>query len=293
MASPQKENGFTAIANEIFEALCLRKIRGESRAVFDFILRKTYGYQKKEDILSLSQIATATGLARQHVCRALNHLKQVRMIERDAKGKTRPLKDYEAWVVPKRGLPKLAIGITKLGSPPSPEIGSYKRKGIKKERNLSKDKSVSAQVPETMNEDIDRSFPRKRLYGDEQINWFLDYWDFKFPQGFVEAEKWARIFVKHLKGKIGAKRLREVIEWASDPDCWWFSRLTGFKQLYYKRDTVLKNMETSAEDKEKAKKPHFDGDTMYRDKKGRWMIIPRSGGDHLIFNGNEKEIYYA
>lgn len=122
---------------------------------------------------------------------------------------------------------------------------TLRNKELKNERNLPKGKERSSKepLPESMNQDIDRSFPRKRLYGDETLNWFLDYWDYKFPNGFVEGEKWARIYVGHFKKKIGAGKLREMVEWVSDPDCWWYSRLSGFKMLYYKRDMILKQME--------------------------------------------------
>jgi len=118
-----------------------------------------------------------------------------------------------------------------------------KDKKVKNEKNLPKGKSEDAQPLESMNQDVDHSFPRKRLYGSEQVNWFLDYWDYKMPNPYIENEKWSRIYVNHLKNKIGAGKLREVIEWASDPDCWWYSKLTGFKMLYYKREQILQRMQ--------------------------------------------------
>lgn len=74
VANPQKENGYTAIANEILEALAKIRINGEARQVLDVILRKTYGYHKKQDRISLSQFAKATGLDSKAVCRAITKL---------------------------------------------------------------------------------------------------------------------------------------------------------------------------------------------------------------------------
>jgi len=62
MAEPQKENGYTPIANEIMEALCRIRIPGEERQVLDCILRKTYGWNKCEDAISLTQFMEMTGL---------------------------------------------------------------------------------------------------------------------------------------------------------------------------------------------------------------------------------------
>ena len=47
MANPQKENGYTSIANDIVEALAGIRIPGEARQCLDVILRKTYGWNKK------------------------------------------------------------------------------------------------------------------------------------------------------------------------------------------------------------------------------------------------------
>ena len=50
MVSPQWENGYTKIANEILESLARIRINGEARQVLDVIIRKTYGYGKKTEI---------------------------------------------------------------------------------------------------------------------------------------------------------------------------------------------------------------------------------------------------
>jgi len=71
---PQKENGFTPIANEIMEALVRFHIPGSEMRCLLFILRKTYGYHKKTDAISLSQFERATGIDRKSICRALNGL---------------------------------------------------------------------------------------------------------------------------------------------------------------------------------------------------------------------------
>lgn len=82
MANPQKENGYTAIANEIMEALARTRIPGEARQVLDVIVRKTYGYQKPTDLISLSQFVELTGLSRKCVCRAIEKLLEMRIIKK-------------------------------------------------------------------------------------------------------------------------------------------------------------------------------------------------------------------
>jgi len=95
-----------------------------------------------------------------------------------------------------------------------------------------------------MNKEIDRSFPRKRLYGDETLNWLLDFFEYRFDHPSLDGgEKWSKVFARHLKAKVGAGKAREMIEWASDPECWWYSKLTGIKMLYFKREFIIAAME--------------------------------------------------
>jgi phage replication O-like protein O len=74
LANPQKENGYTPIANEILEALYLVNLSPYEWRVLLFILRRTYGWRKPEDIISLSQFCDSVKLQRSHVCRSLKKL---------------------------------------------------------------------------------------------------------------------------------------------------------------------------------------------------------------------------
>jgi phage replication O-like protein O len=80
MVSPQLENGYTSIANEIMDALCRIRIPGEARQVLTVILRKTYGWNKKEDVIPLSQFVSATGMKKTHVVRSIYMLRDMNLI---------------------------------------------------------------------------------------------------------------------------------------------------------------------------------------------------------------------
>jgi phage replication O-like protein O len=67
MASPQTVNGFVSIANEIFEALARKKIPASARQVLDVIFRKTYGWNKLTDTISISQFSKATGICKRNI----------------------------------------------------------------------------------------------------------------------------------------------------------------------------------------------------------------------------------
>ena len=73
-----------------------------------FIIRKTYGYQKKVDHIANSQICLGTGLCKAVVCRVIKDLGEMNIIIRDGKN-TGFQKDWEMWK-------KLAIPSTKVSS---------------------------------------------------------------------------------------------------------------------------------------------------------------------------------
>ena len=103
MASPQAENGHVDIANELIEALARYRINGEAMQCLLVVFRKTYGWKKTEDEISLSQFAAMTGLKRPNVARAVAWLvskKILGVIKEDTTfaNKYRFNKDFDTWV---------------------------------------------------------------------------------------------------------------------------------------------------------------------------------------------------
>jgi phage replication O-like protein O len=74
MSTPQIEHGFTMIANELLEAILGGGFSHREQSVLFTIIRKTYGYAKREDDMSAAQIGAVCGVARQHVTSTLNAL---------------------------------------------------------------------------------------------------------------------------------------------------------------------------------------------------------------------------
>lgn len=113
---PQCEDGYTAIANELLEALCKIRIPGESTQVFLTILRKTYGYKKVVDQIALSQFVAATGMKKPNICRALKQLETLNVIKIDKivgqndnvkRVMYRINKHYDTWETEKRAQSRL------------------------------------------------------------------------------------------------------------------------------------------------------------------------------------------
>jgi phage replication O-like protein O len=111
--SPQKENGYTPIANELFEAFYRCKLLEYERVVVMCLWRKTYGWSKNEDWVSNSQIEEETGIALPNITRTLNSLKVKKIVLQNGR-KLRVNKYYKEWIVEWR---RLSHQITKVISP--------------------------------------------------------------------------------------------------------------------------------------------------------------------------------
>lgn len=72
--NPQLQDGYTPISNELLEAL-LRSDLGRHELLTIFaIMRQTYGWSRKEAVISVSMFVDLTGLHRRHVQRAIMSL---------------------------------------------------------------------------------------------------------------------------------------------------------------------------------------------------------------------------
>jgi len=110
-ASPQLENGYTQIANEILEALARVNIGYGNARILYAVLRKTYGWSKKEDKISISQFEEITGLSRRMVIYSIQNLeaKKILIVKRKrGRGNVNEIneisfnKNYEEWVVQRK-----------------------------------------------------------------------------------------------------------------------------------------------------------------------------------------------
>lgn len=81
-ASPQLEDGYIRIANELFDAILRFRFTLKQQSVLLAIARKTYGYGKKADDVSAAQIGELCGMSRNHVTETLNELASMNVINK-------------------------------------------------------------------------------------------------------------------------------------------------------------------------------------------------------------------
>ena len=124
LESPQLEDGYTPVANTIMDPICRTRLSGTDWDFLHFLWRKTYGWSKPSDIISLSQFCEATGMSQAHVCRTIKRLLAMNVIfHHVARIGNRETATYEfnkkvwSW----KSLPKLAT-VARIGNSALPEL---------------------------------------------------------------------------------------------------------------------------------------------------------------------------
>ena len=104
-ASPQTENGFAMIANELLSAILHARFGLAETAVLQEVVIQMYGAAKAPcAVLNVAGIARDIDMHRQSVSRAVNRLVECNVLAR-VEGGVKILKDYEGWT--RDGLPRL------------------------------------------------------------------------------------------------------------------------------------------------------------------------------------------
>lgn len=142
MASPQTENGYTKIANELLEHLLYdTKVSVGELKLLLFVIRKTYGYSKKDDQISLSQFVKGIGYYRANVCNIIKSLVAKRLLVKQG-NHYKINKNWEEWVVAEQ-LPLVAIQLTGSSNLTNKlvaeQLHTKERKKIYKRNNMNFD----------------------------------------------------------------------------------------------------------------------------------------------------------
>jgi len=126
---PQAENGHIDIAHGIAEALAQVNLSPYESRVLWAIFRKTYGWHKKKDAISLSQFQKITGIDRNNIRRTLKGLMEKEIISQNGQKGNINLwgfqKDYKQWKgVSQERVYKDPLSTDPIGSPKTPSGGS-------------------------------------------------------------------------------------------------------------------------------------------------------------------------
>ena len=110
MASPQVEDGYTRIANELLEALIFGRFNGTQYSIILAVIRATYGYHLTSKTLGVAFFKVHTGRNRRQLAKEIEELIAMNVLIVKTKhsfGISRELmlnKDYESWQFNKKGM---------------------------------------------------------------------------------------------------------------------------------------------------------------------------------------------
>jgi phage replication O-like protein O len=215
MASPQIEDGYTQIANELYEAIIGFKCKLIHKDIIHTLIRFTYGFHRKEADLSLRYIADCTKVAYNKISPALNELIKMNVIKvvntytnKDARS-IMLNKNYDEWIskpnnrVPKSGTP-LEFPNQELHSS---QIGDSRvpKSGTKKERLKERKKEI---LPSSETYQLSELLYSLILARDPVA---------KKPN----MQKWAEHIEKLNRiDKRPFQEIREIIEWSQRDQFW-------------------------------------------------------------------------
>lgn len=93
LSNMAQQDPFTSLHNSVLEAIALQSLSGAELRVLIIIWRKTFGFQKQKDNISISQFMQMTGLSRQTIYDALSRLIEKKIVCRTV-SKTWFCKDF-------------------------------------------------------------------------------------------------------------------------------------------------------------------------------------------------------
>lgn len=147
------DSGYTKLANELLESLMCCDLTARQFRVMLALIRKTYGFGKKSDRISDSQLAEMTKLSRQNVNKAKNELLSMNYIILDGK-KIGVNKEVSVWKNQSRdSVSNLKTkNVSNLETNDVSNLETHKRNTLKKKEinNISSENSIESpdQPPE-------------------------------------------------------------------------------------------------------------------------------------------------
>ena len=211
MADVQKENGYTAIANELLEAICNSGFSAMELKVILTVARFTYGFSQKENEMSLGFIANfIKSKGRSHVSEAVTQLINANVITCvKTKNQTRVLKinkDYDTW----------KIGCSEIGNSSRKGNRSVPKRGTevfpKREQILYKENNKEnnkENIYTDCSEKGNRSVPEKGTLQTDFSSEFEKLWKL-YPRR-IGKNKVSKKAMKELE-KAGFDTVKKAIE---------------------------------------------------------------------------------
>lgn len=231
MPQPQLENGYIRIASELIDQLLRINLSAYQNRVLLAIIRKTYGYNKKEDWVSVSQLVGMTGMRQSHVSRTKKELLQRKLVT-SLGNKMGIQKDSSLWC----NIPNQV----------------YTDSGIKNIPNQVLDIPIQVKNIPVQGHTIDNNnkqytkdiIPKGiTAFGNAEINELISFMLEKLQipqldQSIRINRQYANLLIK--ASKTGLEGVKWLVDMAAQDD-WWRNHITSTRDLYYNRVKIISN----------------------------------------------------
>lgn len=212
--SPQLEDGYLRIANELLDKIIRFDFSKRQYQVLLFIIRKTYGYRKKVDQISYSQIEAATGLDHSAAVKTVSELVAMHVVSKQHGQHAQVIginKNYLEWVLVSKQHPSVKTTLrgcqndTKRGVKTTPTKDKPKNNT---KRHIPSDFKISDQVREWATKNAHTNL-------DAHLDWFVDWakanrkqyadWDATFRNAI--RGNWAKLKIVEKQRPIGGNEV--------------------------------------------------------------------------------------
>lgn len=186
------------------------RIPGESRQVFDFILRKTWGFQKKSDHISLSQFVAATRIPKSNVCRALRRLVSMGMIvvknDNDVAVKYSIVKDFTKWkpLSKTTTLSDMTTNVVKNDNLP---LSNMSTTIDTKQKTITKDNVLANASTTPVVKNDNGLVENQKSLESRYLTWFGELYAARFGSGYTCSFAKDTVLVKQMLKSLGPDEL--------------------------------------------------------------------------------------
>jgi phage replication O-like protein O len=224
--SLQVEDGnFTRIVNPVIENLIKIPFKGCELAVAIFIIRKTWGFHKTEDQISLTQFCEGVNRTRPVIVLALKNLQLVNVAKLVKQGNSKT--QSSVWKLNKYIDTWQLVNTAKLVKH-NHSTGLAERLQLVKPAKHTKD-NTKDNTKETISKDIDKS------YGNEDINSLLK--EFETIRGFKSAGSKDRFRAKNLLNHFTREQITLMLQYCATQQ--YAPRVGSIEKLWYKRGDII------------------------------------------------------
>ncbi|QOP42494.1 replication protein [Sulfurimonas sediminis] len=223
---------FTKVPNECFYVM--RFVNGSTYKIYFLIVRKTFGYNKKSDGISISQFVKETGVSQTQVKKSINELKELKLIRVLGQTKKDGGKSYNRYSINLKAIDTLGQKVSKGRAESDQGVGqkvSIQNTIKQKKREIKAKKTNFSKTALTL-ADIFRDEDENQI--NKHIENYLDY--LVSVQEYVKNKNAFKIAVKRKINKGVNEQLEDLEEWYLSMMCKKFEER-------YKGETIIYNSE--------------------------------------------------